>query len=211
MPARDPARLAVLVSGSGSNLQALLDAVADDPGFGGEVVVVASDDPDALGLERARKADVPAVAVPFRDFADRTAWEAALVAALEEHRAEVVVSAGFMRLLSPAFLARWPQKVINLHPALLPSFPGMHGVRDALAHGVKVTGSTVHFVDEQVDHGPIVAQTCVPVLEDDDEESLRERVKAAEHEMLPRVVKLLCQGRLRIDGRRVHVLEEGQR
>ncbi|MBW3618614.1 MAG: phosphoribosylglycinamide formyltransferase [Actinobacteria bacterium] len=198
-------RLAVLVSGSGTNLQALLDAIAADPDFGGEVVVVASDRASAQGLERARDAGVPAVAIELGDHLDRAAWEQALVAALLEHRPDAVVLAGFMRLVTGAFLSHWPDRVVNTHPSLLPAFRGAHAVRDALEYGVKVTGSTVHLVDEKVDHGPVIAQRAVEIREDDDEDSLHERIKAVEHELFPHCVRLLCQGRLTVDGRHVRV------
>ncbi|MTV25958.1 phosphoribosylglycinamide formyltransferase [Nitriliruptoraceae bacterium ZYF776] len=198
-------RLAVLVSGSGTNLQALLDATAADPDFGGEIVVVGSDRADAGGLDRARHAGVPTVVERLADHPDRDTWEAALRARLEDHRPDAVVLAGFMRILSGAFLAGWPDRVINTHPSLLPAFRGAHAVGEALAYGVQVTGSTVHLVDEQVDHGPIVAQRAVEVRPDDTEDTLHERIKAVEHELLPACVRLLCHGRLQVDGRRVRV------
>lgn len=200
-------RLAVLVSGSGTNLQALLDAIDADPDFGGEVVVVGSDQAGAYGLERARAAGIATVAVALADHPDRAAWEAALVEGLLAHEPDAVVLAGFMRIVSPAFLRHWPDRVINTHPSLLPAFPGAHAVREALAYGVKLTGSTVHLVDEQVDHGPIVAQRAVEVREDDDEDRLHERIKAIEHELLPACVRLLCQGRLTVDGRHVRITD----
>jgi phosphoribosylglycinamide formyltransferase-1 len=200
-----PLRLAVLVSGSGTNLQALVDAVAADPGFGGEIVVVGSDRRGAQGLRRAAAAGVPTFAVEVGDFAERADWEAALVERLLDHRTEAVVLAGFMRLVSDRFLAHWPDRVVNTHPSLLPAFRGAHAVRDALAYGVKVTGSTVHLVDAEVDHGPVIAQRAVEVRDDDTEESLHERIKAVEHELLPASVGLLCQGRLVVEGRHVRV------
>jgi phosphoribosylglycinamide formyltransferase 1 len=206
-----PTRLAVLVSGSGTNLQALLDEIAADPVFGGEVVVVGSDRRDAGGLDRARAAGVATVVEELGDHPDRPTWEAALRSRLEEHRPDAVVLAGFMRILSAGFLDGWPDRVINTHPSLLPAFRGAHAVRDALEHGVKLTGSTVHLVDEQVDHGPIVAQRAVEVREDDDEASLHERIKRVEHELLPASVKLLCQDRLVISGRQVHIRPDRSR
>lgn len=201
---REPLRLAVLVSGSGTNLQAIIDA-ADEPDFGGEIVVVGSDRHDAYGLERAARAGIPTAVVPFGDFGDRPTWEKALVAALQEHDPQAVVLAGFMRLVSGEFLRQWPDAVVNTHPSLLPAFRGAHAVRDALEYGVKVTGSTVHFVDEQVDHGPIIAQRPVEIRPGDDEDTLHERIKSVEHELFPECVRLLCQGRLRVDGRHVLV------
>ena len=210
-PSVAPTRLAVLVSGSGTNLQALLEAIAADPGFGGEVVVVGADRPEAGGLARAEEAGVATVVETLPAHPDRPSWEAALRARLEEHRPDAVVLAGFMRIVSGAFLGGWPDRVINTHPSLLPAFRGAHAVRDALAHGVKVTGSTVHLVDEQVDHGPIVAQHAVEVREDDDEDTLHARIKAVEHELLPACVKLLCHDRLRVDGRHVSIRPDRSR
>jgi phosphoribosylglycinamide formyltransferase 1 len=204
VPSRATTRLAVLVSGAGTNLQALLAAAADE-GFGGEVVVVGSDRPAAGGLARAGRAGIPTVVETLHDHPDRATWEAALRRGLEAHQPDVVVLAGFMRILSGRFLGGWPDRVINTHPSLLPAFRGAHAVADALAYGVRVTGSTVHLVDEQVDHGPIVAQRAVEVREDDTEATLHERIKAVEHELLPACVGLLCHDRLEIDGRHVRV------
>lgn len=205
---RPQTRLAVLVSGGGTNLQALLEAIDADPAFGGEIVVVASDRPGAGGLERARARGIPTVVRELSAHPDRTAWEAALRADVAAHDPDVVVLAGFMRILSGAFLAGWPDRVINTHPSLLPAFRGANAVREALDYGVRVTGCTVHLVDEQVDHGPIVAQQAVAVCGGDTEESLHERIKAAEHTLLPAGVKLLCHDRLEVSGRVVRILEE---
>lgn len=206
MPAttpRTPARVAVLLSGTGTNLRALLDAIAADRDFGGEVVVVGSDRAEAGGLQHAEQAGIPTVVQPLADHATRDAWEAALRHDLEDHQPDVVVLAGFMRILSGAFLAGWPDRVINTHPSLLPAFRGAHAVREALDHGVKVTGSTVHLVDEQVDHGPIVAQRPVEVYDEDTEDSLHERIKRIEHDLLPACVRALCRGELEVRGRHV--------
>lgn len=200
-----PVRLAVLVSGSGTNLQALLDAISADPSFGGEVVVVASDRADAGGLERARQVGCATEVVELASHPDRARWEAALTEAVAAHAPDVVVLAGFMRILSGAFLSRWPDRVINTHPSLLPAFRGAHAVEEALAYGVRVTGSTVHLVDEQVDHGPIVAQRPVEVRDGDDADALHARIKAVEHELLPACVRLLCHDRLELDGRHVRI------
>lgn len=201
-------RLAVLVSGSGTILQALLDAIAADPGFDAEVVVVASDRADAGGLARARAADIPVAVEAPADHADRATWEAALTEAVAAHEPDAVVLAGFMRILSGRFLGSWPGRVLNTHPSLLPAFRGAHAVRDALAYGVKVTGATVHLVDEEVDHGPIVAQRAVAIEPGDTVERLHDRIKAAEYELVPACVELLCQDRLRPEGRTVHILRE---
>lgn len=199
------ARVAVLVSGSGTNLQALIDAQRTDPDFGGQIVAVASDREDAYGLERARGAGIDTFVVRMADHPDRQAWEKALVERLIEHAPDVIVLAGFMKLLSGQFLAQWPQRVVNTHPSLLPSFRGAHAVAEALDYGVKVTGCTVHLVDEQVDHGPIIAQRAVEVRDGDDETTLQDRIKSVEHELFPHCVKLLCNDRIRVEGRRVHV------
>lgn len=200
-----PSRLAVLLSGGGTNLEALLTAIAADPGFGGEVVVVGADHPDAGGLERARDAGVATVVQPFAEHADRTGFERSLVADLAAFEVDAVVLAGFMRVLTSVFLSAWPDRVLNTHPSLLPAFRGAHAVAEALAYGVKVTGCTVHLVDEEVDHGPIVAQEPVPVRDDDTEDSLHARIKAVEHRLLPTCVAALCQGRLHLDGRHVRL------
>lgn len=191
----------MLVSGAGTNLAALLAAIDADPDFGGRVAVVGSDREDAGGLDHARAAGIPTVVEQLRDHPDRATWEAALVAGLREHAPSAVVLAGFMKVVSPAFLAVWPQRVLNTHPSLLPAFPGAHAVRDALAHGVKVTGSTVHIVDEQVDHGPIVAQRAVAVDADESEADVHERIKHVEHTLYPACVRALCRDELEVDGR----------
>ncbi|HVM18462.1 MAG TPA: phosphoribosylglycinamide formyltransferase [Egibacteraceae bacterium] len=192
-------RLVVLASGSGSNAQALLDR--DD--LGGQVVAVVADVPGAGVLDRARDAGVEAVCVDRAPYDDRPAWEAALIAAVAERRPDLVVLAGFMRILSGEFVRRWP--ILNVHPSLLPSFPGAHAVRDAIEHGVKVTGVTVHFVVEEVDAGPIVAQEAVAVTPDDTVESLHERLKTVEHRLLPDSVALFCADRLEVSGRQVRI------
>lgn len=208
---RSPLRLGVLVSGSGTNLQALLDRIAaapaEGPGFGGEVVVVGSDRADAGGLARAQTQGIPTAVHTLADTVDRPSWEAALRADLESHQVDAVILAGFMRILSNVFLEGWPGRVLNAHPSLLPAFRGAHAVRDALTYGVKLTGSTIHLVDEQVDHGPIVAQEAVVVQADDTEASLHDRIKAVEHRLLPDAVELLCHGRLVVDGRHVHIID----
>ncbi|MGW6129314.1 phosphoribosylglycinamide formyltransferase [Cellulomonas sp. NPDC055163] len=197
-------RVVVLISGTGSNLAALLAAHAD-PAYGARVVGVVSDQPEAGGLALARAAGVATVVVRPGDFDDRAAWDAALAEAVAVFSPGLVVSAGFMRLLGAPFLARWGGRVVNTHPALLPSFPGAHGVRDALAHGAKVTGCTVHLIDEGVDTGPIIAQRAVDVRDDDDEASLHERIKTVERELLVDVVGRVAREGLTIDGRRVRI------
>ena len=183
MSAPTPARLVVLVSGSGTNLQALIDASAD-PAYGARVVAVGADREGIVGLARAERAGIPTFVHRVKDFATREEWDAALTASCAEHLPDLVVSAGFMKLVSEKFLARFGGRVVNTHPALSPSFPGMHGPQEALDYGVKVTGCTLFVIDGGVDTGPIVAQTVVPVEDDDDVESLHERIKVAERAML---------------------------
>lgn len=198
-------RLAVLASGSGSNLQALLDA-ASQAGFPGQIALVVSDVPTARALERAKTAGVSTEVLEPRTFPDRAAFDAALAALLQVRGVEAVCLAGFMRLLGPKFLSAFTGRILNVHPALLPAFPGLHAARQALAAGVKITGCTVHLVDEGVDTGPIVAQAAVPVLPADDEAALQARIQAEEHRLYPEVVRAFCEGRLRVEGRRVAVL-----
>ncbi|HEU5485334.1 MAG TPA: phosphoribosylglycinamide formyltransferase [Microlunatus sp.] len=197
-----PARLVVLISGSGTLLQALLEACAD-PAYGAKVVAVGADRDGIAGLRRAVEWDVPTFVHPYAAGSDRAAWDAALVEQVTEHRPDLVVSAGFMKLVGPAFLDRFGGRMINTHPALLPSFPGMHGPRDALAYGVKVTGATVFLVDSGVDTGAILDQAAVPVADDDTVESLHERIKIEERRLLVETTHRLATRAWRLDGRRV--------
>jgi phosphoribosylglycinamide formyltransferase-1 len=197
-----PARLVVLVSGAGTNLQALLDACAD-PSYGAQVVAVGADRDGIEGLARAERHGVPTFVHRVKDHESRDAWDAAVTASCRAHAPDLVVSAGFMKLVGPAFLAAFGGRFVNTHPALLPSFPGMHGPADALAYGVKVTGATLFVVDAGVDTGPIVAQTAVPVLDDDDEPTLHERIKQAEREMLVAAVGRMAREGFTITDRKV--------
>lgn len=199
-----PKRAVVLLSGVGSTCAALL-AAQRDPVYGLAVVAVGSDRPDAAGLAHARRAGVETFVVEPREHPDRAAWDRALTAAIEEHRPDLVVCAGFMRILGPAFLAAYEGRAVNTHPALLPAFPGAHAVRDALAYGVRITGCTVHLVDSGVDTGPVVAQAAVEVLPGDDEESLHARIKTVERDVLIETVGRMARHGWRVDGRRVHV------
>ena len=201
MPA--PLRVGVLLSGSGTNLQAILDAAGPDY----EVVVAVSDKADAHGLRRARDAGVAAVHVDPSFYEGREQFNAALVETLKEHNVELVCLAGFMRILAPNLVEAFENRILNIHPALLPAFPGAHAVLDAIAWGVKVTGTTVHLVDEEVDHGPIVLQRAVAVEPGDTEETLHDRIKLAEHELYPEAIRLFASGRLTIEGRSVQVLD----
>ena len=198
-------RVGVLVSGRGSNLQALLDACAR-PGYPAEVVVVISDRERAAALDRARAAGVEALVVNPKDYADREAFDLALVRELTARRVGLVCTAGFMRILSSAFTRAFAGRAMNIHPSLLPAFPGLHAQRQALDHGAKVAGATVHFLDEgAVDTGPIILQASVPVQPDDTEDTLSARILAEEHRLYPEAVRLFAEGRLSIAGRRVLV------
>ena len=200
----DPANLVVLVSGSGTNLQALLDACAD-PGYGARVAAVGADRDEIGGLDRAAKAGVPTFVRRVRDSPSRAEWDAALTRDCADYDPYLVVSAGFLKLVGPAFLAAFQGRYLNTHNALLPAFPGIHGPRDALRYGVKVTGATLFFVDEGVDTGPIVAQVAVPVRDDDTEETLTERIKAAERRQLVHYVGRLVREGWTTNGRRVTI------
>jgi len=194
-------RVGVLLSGSGTNLQAILDAA----GVEYSVVVVVSDKADAFGLQRARDAGVPAVHVDPRGYDGRDAFNEAIADVLRAHDAGLVCLAGFMRILAPNLVKAFENRILNIHPALLPAFPGGHAVRDALDWGVKITGTTVHLVDEEVDHGPIVLQRAVPVEAGDTEDSLHERIKEVEHVLYPEAIRLFAAGRIHVDGRRVRI------
>jgi phosphoribosylglycinamide formyltransferase-1 len=196
------ARLVVLVSGAGTNLQALLDATAD-PAYGAEVVAVGADRDGIEGLARAERAGIPTFVHRVKDFATREEWDLAMADACQGYAPDLVVSAGFMKLAGPAFLDAFEGRYVNTHPALLPAFPGMHGAADALEHGVKVTGATLFVVDAGVDTGPIVAQTVVPVEDDDDVDSLHERIKVAERAMLVDSVGRMVREGFRIIDRKV--------
>ncbi|MDQ1680238.1 MAG: phosphoribosylglycinamide formyltransferase 1 [Frankiaceae bacterium] len=197
-----PARLVVLVSGDGTNLQALLDASAA-PAYGATVVAVGADRDGIRGLERAEHAGVPTFVCPVDGFGDRAQWDRALTDSVAAFEPDLVVLAGFMKLTGPAFLARFGGRTVNTHPALSPSFPGMHGPRDALAYGVKVTGCTLFLVDDGVDTGAIVAQRAVEVREDDDEATLHERIKSVEREMLVDMVGRMVRDGWTLNGRKV--------
>jgi phosphoribosylglycinamide formyltransferase-1 len=195
--AADSFRVAVLASGGGTNLQAILDKLHGRDGI--EVVGVASDRPDALALERAEKAGVPTGVFPASEFDGREARDRAMGDWLAAGEAELLALAGYMQLLSPDFISRFENRIINVHPALLPSFPGLDAVGQALAHGVKVTGVTVHFVDEGVDTGPIILQRAVPVPDDRQWQTLEDRIHAVEHELLPEAIRLIAAGRVSFD------------
>jgi phosphoribosylglycinamide formyltransferase-1 len=196
-------RIAVLVSGSGTNLQVLLD----DPVIGPHIVLVLSDRPDVKALERAATSGVPSAVLEPKAYPDRDAYSEAVRDALQECGVDIAVNAGFMRVLGKAFADVFAGRWLNVHPALLPAFPGAHAVRDALDWGAKVTGVTVHLVDEEVDHGPIVLQEAVAIRDDDVWDSLEVRIHEAEHRLLPRAVRALMEDRLKVDGRHVRIVE----
>ncbi len=201
MPGSLPA-IAVLCSGQGTNLQAIIQAVRSRR-LKARIALVVSDNPMAYALERARAAKIPVVVIDPRRYPTREAFDRTLARMLEKAKVKLVVLAGFMRILSPWFVRRYQRRILNIHPALLPAFPGSRGVRDALAHGVKITGVTVHLVDEKVDHGPIVLQAPVPVLDTDTEERLLQRVHRVEHRLYPEAIRQVLSGRVRIAGRKL--------
>jgi phosphoribosylglycinamide formyltransferase-1 len=195
----------VLASGSGTNLQALIGAAAKGDLGPARLAVVGANIPGCGALERAAHAGIPTFVLDHKGFASREAFDGALVETLRAHGVELVVLAGFMRLLSATFLGAFPQRIVNIHPALLPAFPGTHAQKQAFVYGVKFAGCTVHFVDGGTDTGPIIAQAVVPVLETDDEESLRARILTEEHRLLPAAVRAVAEGRVHVEGRRVRV------
>lgn len=198
--------LGVLCSGRGTNLQSILAAVESGQ-IPAPVGVVLADKPDAKALERAEKAGIPHFCVDRKEYKDKKTFEEALVETLRAHGVTLVILAGFMRILSPYFVHEFPGRIMNIHPSLLPSFGGAHAHRDVLAYGVKVSGCTIHFVDEGMDSGPIILQTAVPVLDGDDEDTLAARVLEQEHKLYPRAIELFLNGKLKIEGRKVRILE----
>ncbi|HEX3036656.1 MAG TPA: phosphoribosylglycinamide formyltransferase [Thermodesulfobacteriota bacterium] len=194
-------RLAVFVSGSGTNLQAIIDAGIPSV----EIVVVVSNNPNAYAIERAKAHGIPVEVLDHKDYSSREDFDREMLRRLETYRVNLVALAGFMRILSPLFVRAYKNRIMNLHPALLPSFPGIHSARQALEYGVKFTGCTVHFVDEGVDTGPIILQSVVPIFDDDTEGTLLERIHTEEHRIYPEAIRLFAEGRLRIEGRRVFI------
>ena len=192
----------MLISGRGSNLQAIIDAIAEGR-LRAEIAVVISNIPEAAGLERARAAGLHAVVMPHKDWSSRAAYDRALVETLRAHRVDLVCLAGFMRLLGPDFIDAFPQRILNIHPSLLPAFPGLDAQAQAVQHGVRISGATVHFVDAALDAGPIVAQTAVAVLPDDTAAALAARILVAEHQLYPEAIQRVLAGDWQIDGRRM--------
>ena len=198
-------KLAVLVSGRGSNLQAIIDNI-EKGSLSAELAVVISDQADAYALERARKHNVPAVHISAKGYrSKRDDYDALLVKELQKRNVELVCLAGFMRIITPTLIKAFPNRILNIHPALLPSFPGLHVQKSAIEHGAKFSGCTVHFVDEGMDTGPIIIQAVVPVLDNDTEDSLSERILKQEHKIYSRAIQLYAEGKLTIKGRRVFV------
>lgn len=196
--------LGVLVSGSGTNLQAIIDAI-EQKRINAQIQVVISNVHDAYALTRAKKHGIKTEILPHGDFSSRDEYDTALVKLLKKYNVELVILAGFMRILSPLFIKAFHMRIMNIHPALLPSFPGLHGQKRALEHGVKFSGCTVHFADEGTDTGPIIIQAVVPVYDDDTEETLRTRILKEEHRIYPQAIQLFAEGRLKVIGRRVVV------
>jgi phosphoribosylglycinamide formyltransferase 1 len=195
-------RIGVLLSGRGSNFEALAGNVSAGRIPGAEIAIVISNQPDALGLKRAEARGIPARMIPSKGL-QREAYDRQVVAVLLEHKVDLICLAGYMRLLSPYFVAAFPQKILNIHPSLLPAFPGLEAQKQALEHGVKFAGCTVHFVDENLDAGPIILQAVIPVLDSDDEHTLSERILKEEHRIYSEAVKIVLDGKYRIEGRRV--------
>lgn len=190
------------MSGRGSNFEALAESVTAGRIPGAEIVMVISNQPEALGLKRAEARGIATRLIPSKGL-QREAYDRLVVAALEEHKVDLICLAGYMRLLSPYFVSAFPKKILNIHPSLLPSFPGLESQKQALEHGVKFAGCTVHFVDENLDAGPIILQAVVPVLDSDDEHTLAERILKEEHRIYSEAVKIILEGKWRIEGRRV--------
>ena len=195
-------RIAVLASGRGSNFQAVIDAIQSGR-IPADCVALITDNPKAYAIERAEKAGIPQVVIDYSSFPSREVYERALLSAMKEANADLFVLAGYMRILGTSIVRAFPGRMVNIHPALLPSFTGLHAQRQAVQYGVKVAGCTVHFVDESLDGGPIILQGCVPVMDDDDEDSLADRILEQEHICFPDAIRLFCEDRLEIVGRKV--------
>ena len=196
--------LGVLISGRGSNLQAIIDA-CESGKIPAKVAVVISNVATAGGLERAKKHNIPVVVIDNRQYKDKNTYELEIVKALQAHKVELVCLAGYMRIVGQVLLEHFPMKMINIHPSLLPSFPGLHAQKQALDHGVLITGCTVHYVDSGCDTGPIIIQSAVPIMEKDDENKLAERILAQEHLIYPQAIKLIAEGKLKLEGRKVRI------
>jgi len=198
-------RIAVVASGRGSNFQAIIDAIHNGT-VPAECAALITDNPKAYAIERAQVAGIPVVVIDYTTFPSREVYERALLLAMQKANVDLFVLAGYMRILGASIVRAFPGKMINIHPALLPAFTGLHAQRQAVQYGVKLAGCTVHFVDESLDGGPIILQKCVPVMDSDDEDALAERILEHEHECLPEAIRLFCQDRIVIEGRKVRIL-----
>jgi len=197
-------RIAVIASGRGSNFQAVIDAIRAET-VPATCVALITDNPKAYAIERAKQAQIPVVLVDYAAFSSREKYEQELLAVMQRVNPDLFVLAGYMRIVGKEIVQAFAGRMINIHPALLPAFTGLHAQRQAVAYGVKVSGCTVHFVDDNLDGGPVIVQQCVPVMEGDDEDALAERILAHEHKCLPYAIRLFCEGRLKIDGRKVRI------
>jgi len=200
----DLLKLGVLISGSGSNLQSIIDHI-EKGSLKAVIKIVISNKPDAFGITRAKKHGIPVAVLKNGNFENKEDYDLELVRILKDNNVDLVILAGFMRIMTPAFLKAFPGKVMNIHPALLPSFPGTHGQKQAFDYGVKFSGCTVHFIDEGVDTGPIIIQSVVPVLDDDTEETLAARILKEEHKIYPQAIRFFAEGKIEIKGRKVHI------
>ncbi len=200
-------KIAVLASGSGTNLQNLIDQLHSDKKCHIEIAVVISDRKNAYALQRAEHAGIPRKIIRNQDFKNRVEFDAAIAKKIKDYNVDLIVLAGYMKLFQPPFVRQFQNKIINIHPSLLPAFPGANAIADTLAYGVKVSGVTVHFVDEGVDTGPIIAQTAVPVYDDDDEETLHQRIQIEEHKLYPEVIKNYAQGKIKVQDHSVVTIE----
>lgn len=208
MTAATPVNIAVLVSGNGTNFQAIVDALENGRIDNARIICLISNKVDAYALERAKKHNIPALVLDHRIYPNRQAYDTALVELLRQHDVQLVVLAGFMRLLSPVMVEAFPHAIINIHPALLPAFPGLDAQKQAFDYGVRYTGCTVHFVDSGTDTGPIILQSVVPVLPDDSVETLTQRIHGEEHRTYVEAIRLFCEGRLQVQGRRVIINQQ---
>lgn len=197
-------KLGVLVSGSGSNLQSIIDNV-ENKRLNAEISVIICNNPGAFAIDRAAKHGIPSVVIDHHDFEDREAFDREMIAVLKSHDIDLVIMAGFMRILTPLFLRTFPMRIMNIHPALLPSFQGIHAQERAFEYGVKFSGCTVHFADEGVDTGPIITQAVVPVLDDDTADTLQQRILMEEHRIYPQAIQFYAEGRLEVVGRKVRI------
>ena len=203
----DLLKLGILISGNGSNLQSIIDHI-EKGSLKATIKIVISNNPDAYGLTRAKKHGIPVVVLKNGDFINKEDFDLELINILKNNSVDLVILAGFMRVLTPTFLKAFPQKIMNIHPALLPSFPGIHGQKQALEYGVKLSGCTVHFVDEGVDTGPIIIQSAVQVFDDDTEETLAARILKEEHRIYPQAIQFFAEGKIEIKGRKVRIKTE---